>query len=98
MSFLLTHLLSWSALLLVLDALLWHLAPYKHRAPRVGVRLVLFLAFSALVINADVSPLSEVGQALNKLQAVRQQNSRLALMAKPVPVRKAGFLGWLQKR
>ncbi|RUP84968.1 cyclic nucleotide-binding domain-containing protein, partial [Corynebacterium propinquum] len=41
---------------------------------------------------------SEVGQALNKLQAVRQQNSRLALMAKPVPVRKGGFLGWLQKR
>jgi hypothetical protein len=25
------HLLSWSALLLVLDALLWHLAPFKHR-------------------------------------------------------------------
>jgi hypothetical protein len=40
---------------------------------------------------------SEVGQALNKLQAVRQQNSRLALMAKPVAVRKGGFLGWLQK-
>jgi uncharacterized membrane protein len=39
---------------------------------------------------------SEVGQALNKLQAVRQQNSRLALMAKPVAVRKGGFLGWLQ--
>ena len=57
MSFFSTHLLSWSALLLVLDALLWHLAPFKHRAPRVGVRLVLFLAFSALVINAGVSPL-----------------------------------------
>jgi len=40
----------------------------------------------------------EVGRALDKLQAVRQQNSRLALMAKPVPVRKGGFLGWLQKR
>ena len=57
MSLFSTHLLSWSALLLVLDALLWHLAPFKHRAPRVGVRLVLFLAFSALVINAGVSPL-----------------------------------------
>jgi small-conductance mechanosensitive channel len=31
--------------------------PFKHRAPRVGVRLVLFLAFSALIINAGVSPL-----------------------------------------
>jgi hypothetical protein len=41
---------------------------------------------------------TEVGRALNKLQAVRQQNSRLALMAKPVAVRKGGFLGWLQKR
>jgi hypothetical protein len=39
---------------------------------------------------------SEVGQALNKLQAVRQQNSRLALMSKPVPIKKGGFLGWLQ--
>ncbi len=35
MSLFSTHLLSWSALLLVLDALLWHLAPFKHRAPRV---------------------------------------------------------------
>ena len=41
---------------------------------------------------------SEVGRALNKLQAVRQQNSQLALMAKPAPIRKGGFLGWLQKR
>ena len=41
---------------------------------------------------------TEVGRALNKLQAVRQQNSRLALMAEPVAVRKGGFLGWLQKR
>jgi membrane glycosyltransferase len=40
---------------------------------------------------------SEVGQALNKLQAVREQNSRLALMSKPVAVKKGGFLGWLQK-
>jgi len=40
----------------------------------------------------------EVDRALNKLQAVRQQNSRMALMAKPVAVRKGGFLGWLQSR
>lgn len=41
---------------------------------------------------------SEVGQALNKLQAVRQQNSQLTLMAKPAPIKKGGLLGWLQKR
>jgi len=40
----------------------------------------------------------EVDRALNKLQAVRQQNSRMALMAKPAAVRKSGFLGWLQSR
>ncbi|MFS2198962.1 mechanosensitive ion channel domain-containing protein [Pseudomonas sp. Pseusp3] len=57
MSIFSAHLLSWSALLLVLDALLWHLVPFKHRAPRVGVRLVLFLAFSSLIINTGVSPL-----------------------------------------
>ena len=57
MSLFSAHLLSWSALLLVLDTLLWHLAPFKHRAQRVAVRLVLFLAFNALAINAGVSPL-----------------------------------------
>ena len=57
MSFVLGHLLSWSAVLLVIDALLWHLAPFNHRVTRVGVRLALFLMFSALVINAGVSPL-----------------------------------------
>lgn len=57
MSFFFAHLLSWSALLLVADAVLWHFTPFTHRAPRVGVRLALFLAFSALVINAGVSPL-----------------------------------------
>jgi hypothetical protein len=40
----------------------------------------------------------EVGRALNKLQAVRTQNSRLALLAKPAPIKKGGFLSWLQKR
>ncbi|HEX4550903.1 mechanosensitive ion channel family protein [Pseudomonas sp.] len=57
MPLLLNHPLSWSAALLLLDALLWHLAPFKHRAPRVGLRLALFLGFSALIINADISPL-----------------------------------------
>ena len=57
MSFVLAHLLSWSALLLVIDTVLWHLAPFKHRVTRVGVRLALFVLFSALVINAGVSPL-----------------------------------------
>jgi len=40
----------------------------------------------------------EVDRALNKLQAVRQQNSRMALMAKPVVVKRGGFLSWLQSR
>jgi small-conductance mechanosensitive channel/CRP-like cAMP-binding protein len=57
MSLLLDHLLSLSALLLAIDALLWHLAPFKHRVIRVGVRLALFLLFSAVLINAGGSPL-----------------------------------------
>jgi small-conductance mechanosensitive channel len=57
MSFILAHPLSWSALLLVIDTVLWHLAPFKHRVTRVAVRLALFVMFSALVINAGVSPL-----------------------------------------
>ncbi|WP_448647009.1 mechanosensitive ion channel domain-containing protein [Pseudomonas mohnii] len=57
MSFLLAHLLSWSALLLVIDALLWHLAPFKHRVTQIGWRTGLFLVFSTLIINAGVSPL-----------------------------------------
>ncbi|MGE8154347.1 mechanosensitive ion channel domain-containing protein [Pseudomonas vancouverensis] len=57
MPFLLDHLLSLSALLLAVDTLLWHLAPFKHRVSRVGVRLALFLSFSAVLINAGVSPL-----------------------------------------
>jgi small-conductance mechanosensitive channel len=57
MSFLLAHLLSLSTLLLVIDALLWHLAPFRRRVIRVGVRLALFLVFSAVLINAGVSPL-----------------------------------------
>lgn len=57
MSFLLAHLLSWSALLLVIDALLWHLAPFQHRLVRIGLRAGLFLVFSTLIINAGISPL-----------------------------------------
>ena len=57
MSLIYGHLLSWSALLLVIDAVLWHVAPFKHRVTRVGVRLALFVMFSALIINAGVSPL-----------------------------------------
>ncbi|MGH8350195.1 MAG: mechanosensitive ion channel protein MscS, partial [Pseudomonas sp.] len=57
MPLLLDHLLSLSALLLAIDTLLWHLAPFKHRVIRVGVRLALFLLFSAVIINAGVSPL-----------------------------------------
>ncbi|VVP90973.1 hypothetical protein PS918_03230 [Pseudomonas fluorescens] len=57
MSFVLAHLLSWSALLLVIDALLWHLAPVQHRVVRIGLRTGLFLVFSTLVINAGISPL-----------------------------------------
>jgi len=57
MPFIYTHLLSISALVLVIDALLWHLSPFPHRVTRVGLRLALFLVFSALIINAGVSPL-----------------------------------------
>ena len=32
----------------------------------------------------------EVGQALSKLQAVRQQSSRMALMTAPAPISKGG--------
>ncbi|MGF6125067.1 small-conductance mechanosensitive channel [Pseudomonas frederiksbergensis] len=57
MSLIYDHPLSWSALLLVIDALLWHLAPLQYRVTRIGLRLALFLMFSAVIINAGVSPL-----------------------------------------
>ncbi|WP_213936654.1 mechanosensitive ion channel family protein [Pseudomonas sp. dw_612] len=57
MSLIYDHPLSWSALLLVIDALLWHLAPLQKRVIRIGLRLALFLIFSAVIINAGVSPL-----------------------------------------
>ena len=57
MSFLLDHPLSWAAVLLVIDAALWHLAPFRQRVTRVGVRLALFAVFSTIIINAGISPL-----------------------------------------
>jgi len=51
------HPLLWSTLLLLVDVLLWHAAPYRHRWMQVAVRLMLFLAFSSLIITAGVSPL-----------------------------------------
>lgn len=51
------HLLLWSAVLLLVDVLLWHLAPFPQRLTRVGLRLALFLSYSALIINAGISPL-----------------------------------------
>ena len=51
------HPLLWSAVLLLVDVLLWHLAPFPQRLTRVGLRLVLFLSYSALIINAGISPL-----------------------------------------
>ena len=41
---------------------------------------------------------TEVGRALNRLQAVREQSSRMALMAAPAPAIKGGFLSWLHRR
>lgn len=57
MSLFLSHPLLWSALLLLADVLIWHLAPFQQRVIRVAIRLALFLAFSSLIINAGISPL-----------------------------------------
>jgi small-conductance mechanosensitive channel len=57
MPFFLAHLLLWSALVLVIDAVLWHLALSGRRGTRVGVRLALFLLFSLLIVHAGISPL-----------------------------------------
>jgi len=57
MSLLANHPLVWSALLLLVDVLVWHLAPVQLRVVRVAIRLALFLAFSTLIINAGISPL-----------------------------------------
>jgi small-conductance mechanosensitive channel len=57
MTFLLSHPLLWSAVLLLIDVALWHIAPFQQRVARVAIRLAMFLAFSSLVINAGISPL-----------------------------------------
>ncbi|MBA1288929.1 mechanosensitive ion channel domain-containing protein [Pseudomonas japonica] len=44
-----------------------------------------------------VAARAEVGKALQKLQAVRRQSSQSLLLQRPAPVRKGGFLGWLQR-
>jgi small-conductance mechanosensitive channel len=49
--------LLWSLPLLLADLLLWQWAPFAHQAARVGVRLALFLAFSAAIMTAGISPL-----------------------------------------
>ncbi|MEG5265534.1 mechanosensitive ion channel family protein [Pseudomonas sp. JDS28PS106] len=57
MTFLLSHPLLWSVVLLLTDVLTWHLAPVQHRVLKVAMRLALFLAFSSLLINSGISPL-----------------------------------------
>ena len=57
MPFVLAHPLSFGALLLLIDAVLWQAQPFKQRIPRVGLRLALFVLYSALIINTGVSPL-----------------------------------------
>ncbi|WP_024657621.1 mechanosensitive ion channel family protein [Pseudomonas syringae USA007] len=57
MSFLSSHPLLWSALLLLADTFIWHVTPARHRIVRVAVRLALFLAFSTIITNAGISPL-----------------------------------------
>ncbi|RRV07541.1 mechanosensitive ion channel protein MscS [Pseudomonas sp. v388] len=57
MPFVLSHPLLWSAVLLLVDVLIWHIAPMQQRVARVAIRLALFLAFSSLIINAGISPL-----------------------------------------
>ncbi|WP_263260766.1 mechanosensitive ion channel family protein [Pseudomonas sp. RIT-PI-S] len=46
-----------SLALLIADLLLWQWAPFAHQAARVGVRLALFLGFSAVIMSAGISPL-----------------------------------------
>jgi small-conductance mechanosensitive channel len=57
MTFLLSHPLLWSALLLLADVLIWHIGALQHRVLKVAMRLALFLAFSSLIMNAGISPL-----------------------------------------
>jgi len=49
--------LLWSLALLIADLLLWQWAPFAHQAGRVGVRVALFLSYSAVIMTAGISPL-----------------------------------------
>lgn len=49
--------LLWSLALLLADLVLWQWAPFAHQAARVGVRLALFLGYSAVIMASGISPL-----------------------------------------
>jgi small-conductance mechanosensitive channel/CRP-like cAMP-binding protein len=51
------HLLLWSALVLLVDLLVWQLAPVQYRVAKVAIRLGLFLLYSWMIIGGGVSPL-----------------------------------------
>lgn len=57
MPFIQNHPLVASVIVLLIDLLSWHLLPYKYRISKVAVRLALFLAYSAVIISAGMSPL-----------------------------------------
>lgn len=56
-SLLFNHLLLWSALVLLLDLLVWQLARVRYRIVKVGIRLGLFVVYSWMILGAGVSPL-----------------------------------------
>lgn len=51
------HLLLWSTVVLLADLVVWQLARLQYRVVRVGIRLVLFVLYSWMIIGAGVSPL-----------------------------------------
>jgi small-conductance mechanosensitive channel len=56
-AYFLTHPLLWGAFVLLADMLCWHLIPVAQRVARLGTRLVLFVLYSVIIINAGISPL-----------------------------------------
>lgn len=46
-----------SVIVLLIDLLSWQLLPFKYRIYKVAARLVLFLAYSAVIVSAGMSPL-----------------------------------------
>lgn len=56
-SLLFNHLLLWSALVLLLDLLVWQLARVRYRIVKVGIRLGLFVVYSWMILGGGVSPL-----------------------------------------